>query len=228
MSIWTSKRAAVVAALFALTGCVAGQTGGSQASGDSAVPVRVSTLGGAVTVAGPRGYCIDRPASRDGGGQAFVLLGSCASLSASPFAPRPRDAAILTATVLDGGGDIAGSFGAMDGFFRSEAGRSALSRSGAAASVEVLQTGVLGGVFMLRARDSAPLGDGSVQGDSEYWRAILAVNGRMVTLSVLGLAGRPLPDAAKRSILDAFLARMRAENPPATTPAAAPAQPPAG
>lgn len=214
MSTWISNRVTVIAAMLALSGCVAGETGGT-GGGTQAAPARMAVMGGEIIVAGPRGFCVDRPASRDGSGRAFVLLGSCASLTGAPFAPRPDSPAILTVTVARGGGDIAASYPAMDRFFRTGAGRGALSRSGKAASVKVLETVTVGDAFYLRLSDSAPTGNGGAPVQPDYWRAILPLKGQIVTLSVLGLAEQPTPAADKRRVLDAFVARMQAVNPAA-------------
>ncbi|WP_066817809.1 hypothetical protein [Frigidibacter mobilis] len=69
----------------------------------------------------------------------------------------------------------------------------------------------VGDVLYLRIEDRA-----AAEGQAlapEYWRAVLALRGRMVTLSVLSDAGRPLTAAEARPVLDAFVARMQGANP---------------
>lgn len=206
MSTWTSSGALAGAAL-ALAACVA-----PGVTGAPGVPTRIAVAGGAVTVAGPAGYCIDRGASRSGAEAAFVLLGSCAALSQRAGLAAPDAPALLTASVLAApSGAGAPDLERMAAFFRTEAGRAALSRSGRAESVEVAESFVRDGVLYLRARDrSAPQSGQGVE--PEYWRAVLDLEGRMVTLSVLGAAERPLAQVAKRRTLDAFVRRVRAVN----------------
>lgn len=214
MSTWTSRAALALLAAAFLSACVAGGIGGS-------APGSMAVLGGSVTVAGPRGFCVDSTASRDGREAAFVLLGSCASLSGSPLAPAPQVPAILTASVLAGGAELVAETEPLAAFFRSPAGRAALSRSGEADTVEVLETVARNGAIFLRVRDTSASGPEGPPVEPEYWRAILALNGRLVTLSALGHKARPLSGGAKRAAIEAFLARMRAANPVRTAAATA-------
>jgi hypothetical protein len=216
MSTWISNAARSLALLALLGACVpVAETGGS------AAPTRmaVSVGGAALTIAGPRGYCIVPRDSRSSDDGAFVLLGSCASIAARAGASALSDPAILTASVSTGGAGIEAGFPRMAEFFRSEAGRRALSRSGKAESVEVLHASSRNGVFFLQVRDRSTAGDAGV--GTDYWRAIMAVRGQIVTLTVLALKDQPLEAAKKRAVLEAFIARIRAENPGAVAPGTA-------
>ncbi|MFN0115580.1 MAG: hypothetical protein ACKVPY_12975 [Paracoccaceae bacterium] len=207
MSTWTSRgRApAALAALAGLAACV--MPGPSGGGGATALPV----AGGAVTIAGPPGYCADRAGSRDDGTRAFVLLGSCAALAPGPFATGPANPAILTASVLGqglaGGEPMGAVLPEMARFFGSAEGRAALSRAGRAATVEVAGVERSADTLFLRVRDTAPMAGVAVE--PEYWRAVLLIRGRIVTLSVLAPAAAPLSAAGKRATLDAFVARVR-------------------
>lgn len=192
---------------MSLSACVPTEFGGI--SGVATRSLVVSD--GAVTVTAPQGYCIDRSASRDGAEGAFVLIGTCAALSGALSAGQPVKPAVLTASVLTGAPaeGIAGILPEMSGFFATEAGRAALSRSGEADSVDLLQAVSQGDTLYLRVSDrsaaEAPV-------EPEYWRAVLALRGRMVTLSSLSLAKFPLTQEEKRSVLEQFVSRMRAAN----------------
>ncbi|MCU9848293.1 hypothetical protein OEZ60_09760 [Defluviimonas sp. WL0024] len=213
MSTWTSKtRAAVaLAAGLGLAACAASGFGGASRA--------IIVAGGEVTVTGPSGYCIDRSVSRDGAEGAFVLLGSCAAISGSRTAAQPVRPAVLTASVLPGAplsAPMAESFEGLAAFFRSAPGRAALSRSGKAETVTVEEVAAAGDVLYLRLSDASASDGRAVE--PEYWRAILALKGRIVTLSALGLQDRPLTAAEKRRALEGFVAQMKAVNPvPAAT-----------
>ena len=202
MSTWTSRRALRLLALVLL---LAG--GGAAAADEAATSVTVTS--GKVRIAGPAGYCADRAGSRDQGTQAFVLLASCAAIRGGS-----ASGAVLTAQVLvrglANGEPMAVILPEMERFFRSPAGRQALSRSGRAATVEVVETARAGEVLYIRARDRSPMKGVAVEAD--YWRAVMTVKGRMVTLSVLGRADAPIAAAAKRTLLMAFVARVRRLN----------------
>lgn len=200
---------ALLALVFAAAAPAAAQQGSA--------PLRVTVDGRAVVVTGPSGYCVDRAGSTEGPAGAFVLLGSCAALGGGRARPDGAPA-VLTASVTPGGsgaGLDATQFPALARHFASEAGRAALSRSGDAASVTLSEALSVGDVLYLRLVDRSAGGsaDGAQRVEPEYWRAILVLRGRMVTLSVLSHADRPLPPDAARPLLEAFVARMRAANP---------------
>ena len=206
MSTWTSKvRLWPAAGLLALCACV-------ETTGPSA-PRAVSVLEGAVTVAGPRGFCVDRGESGGDADEAFVLLGSCAALSRSAADPAPAVLAVLTASVVEGAVPASGlrdAFPQMAAYLQSDEGRRVLSRRGDATSVVVSDVGVSDGALFLRATDSAAGGNAAVT--PEYWRAILDLRGRMVTLTALGLKDRPATSGQVRAVLSDFVAAMRAAN----------------
>lgn len=206
MSTWTSRAAALLLVL-ATSACVEGLAPAGSA------PRAITVAGGAVVASGPAGYCVDRQASRDGDAGAFVLFGTCAALSGTPAAGQPASPVVLTASVTPGAPDeaaFAASFPAMARFFASPPGRAALSRAGNADSVRLGPVTSRDGTLILSLTDSAVHPGQHVE--PGYWRAVLALRGHLVTLSVMSLASRPLPAAEKRRILDAFIARMRAAN----------------
>lgn len=222
MSTWTSRRglaAAGLAALAALGGCDPAMFG--------MAPASMAVADGSVVVAGPPGFCVDSAASHAGDGGAFVLFGSCASISGKLDAGKPAIRAVLSAAVSAGaqGGAIRGSETELTRFFRSPAGRQMLSRSDDAATVRVLSISHSDGVMVLHARDTSPFPGQSVTPD--YWRALFDLNGHIVTLSVIGVPQAPFSDASGLATLAAFVRQVRAASPPAPA-AAAPATAPAG
>lgn len=209
---WHRPRLLTLLAGFLLTGCVGGLSN-SALDAHRAAPSAIQVAGGRLTIVGPRGFCVDTSASRDAASGAFVLMGSCASLSGSLTAARPRDLAVVTASAYPDGGaaaEFAASFPAMASFLTSPAGRAALSRSGKAASVQILAITSRDGVMFIHAEDRAPAPGQDVELD--YWRALLALKGQIITLSVLGLKAQPLGPDAKRSLLEAFVAKVQAAN----------------
>lgn len=208
MSTWISKggarRVAAGALALALAGCVATGTSGTRA---------VTVSSGAVTVAGPPGYCIDRAAARDGASGAFVLFGTCAALTGSRAAGQPARPAVLTASVgrpAAEGTNLVANLPALSAFFKSTPGRAALSGSGDAATVKVEKVSQSGDVLYIRLSDSAAAAGQAVE--PGQWRALTAFRGRIVTLAVLSPASAPLSSAEQRAVLDQFVARMRRAN----------------
>ena len=212
MFTWISKPAHRVAfgliTLLSLTACEGAGFGLGAPRGDS----RIAVAGGEVVVAGPRGYCVDKSATRDAADSAFVLMASCASVTQSERAPTPRVAGVLVASVAapDGGAPVTESMEAFGAFFNSDAGRAALSQTGQAETVEVLETSTAEGVFFVHARDSS---DGLAEDvRDEYWRALFDVKGRLVSASVFGTEAQPFSTDAGRALLAQFVAQIRAAN----------------
>lgn len=178
-----------------------------------AAPESISVAGDSVIVAGPPGYCIDRGATRDTARGAFVLLGSCASLSGDATRPAPRVPAVLTVAVSGQPGDgaaLSAPLSRVEAFLRSERGRRVLSRTDDPSTVEILDIGKSEEALIIHARDS---GASEITGiEDEYWRALLDVNGRIVTVSVTGFEARPLSPDAGRATLEALADRIVSEN----------------
>ena len=208
---WTVAPARIGRALWplvlplSLAGCIP--------AGPADVTRAVRVSDGAVVVIGPAGYCIDPAATRDGPDGAFVLFGTCAALAGSRAAGQPEKPALLTVSVLPGAPDdatFADSFPALTTFFRSEPGRAALSRSGEAGDVTVEAVVPAGGALLLKLRDLSAARGQPVEAD--YWRAVLSLEGRMITVSALGLRDTPLSSTEKRRTLEDLISRMRAAN----------------
>lgn len=209
MSTRISERL-LLPAILAVAGCVGG-IGGIGDDADTGTR-RVQVTADMITIAGPRGYCVDPTATRDDGDTGFVLLGNCAAISGNARAPQPDLSAVLTAAVSarSDGASLTGNLGALDGFFRSEAGRGLLSRSGDPSSVQILESRVSGEMFLLHARDTGP---GALPGVAQdYWRAYLDVGPRLATLTVLALADLEISDDQALAVLNRFAATVRTGN----------------
>lgn len=202
------RRGAMALALalgIALAGC-------DIPSGGAMAPRSVAVAGGSLVLAAPQGFCVDQTASRQDEAGAFVLFANCAALSNNPAAPQPAAPVVLTVAVSGAAPTtpLAESFPQMQAFFASDAGRAALSRSGRAGSVEVLETQISDGMLLIKLSDRSQAGGPPVA--DEYWRAITGIGGRILSLSVLPLRERPVDDARQRALIEAFAARIRAAN----------------
>lgn len=206
MSTWIcDPRHLLVAALLALAGCL---------SFGPTAPRTIEVADSRITVAGPRGYCVDTAGTHDGESAAVVTLGSCAALRQSAQEPHPDRDAVLSASIAPAGAGrpaVAESLESLRTFFDSEAGRAALSRSGRADTVEVLDKTTRDGILFLDLRDESPFEGPRVA--PRYWRALLDLRGHIVTLSVMAPAGEPLSRAGAMATLEAFVAVMRQRNP---------------
>lgn len=197
MSTWTSKRlAAAAAALLVLAGC----------AGLGASPPKTRAVaGGAVIVAGPRGYCIDPFGSRERGESSFVLLASCAAISGDATIPRPLFPALLTATVTPkppGTGPVAEQGAALERYFATPQGRAAMARDGTPESVEIVETLSRDGLFIVHARDRTTAADDAMTPDR--WRAIFDLNGQIVSASATTTDNRPFSRAAGLALILRF------------------------
>ena len=195
-------------AAFCLSGCLAATPpSGPQVD-------RYPVLGGSVVVEGPAGFCIDRSATRNGAGGAFVLLASCASVRRNDDAPRPVAPALISVTVTAPGPNDPPVFDQMsrlDAYFRSQVGRAALSQDGDSTDVQIADSGPRSDVFTLHARVAAkgrPEGTGADQ-----WRAVFNVGDRLISAAVMETADRPVSNALGQSMLMELVARTRAASP---------------
>jgi hypothetical protein len=160
MSIWISRALLLVLLAGA---CV-------PAGGGFSTPRTTPVLQGAVQIGLPRGYCIDRQAGREADDTAIVVMGRCRQdVQAAP--------AVLTTAIgpAGSGGVLAGGGQALADYFTSDAGRAALSRTGEARAVTILQAKMVGEAFVLQIRD---------RDAGESWRGVERVAGRLVTITV--------------------------------------------
>jgi hypothetical protein len=204
MSTWTSdsagpqvtlSRLACALICLCLAGCVAG--GGGAFSPSRVAPV----LDGALNVGLPAGYCIDRRAGRESGDSAVVVMGKCRDDAAAA-------AALLTTAIGPAGSArvLGGGGATLAAYFTSDQGRAALSRSGRAGAVEIVQAKTVGPAFVMRIRD-AVIG--------EYWRGVEPIADRLVTITV------DLPEGSAadgEDILAQALGAMRQANPTPASP----------
>lgn len=203
MSTWTSR-----ALLLAGAGALAACQGFVPVT--RAAPTQIALAGSSVVVTGPPGFCIDPAATRDGV-KAFVLMGSCASIAGDPDARKPAAPGLVTVTVSsdpDTFVDVATASAALERFFRSDAGRATLSRSGRAESVRVLDSRTRGGTLYFHVRDTSPGGPAGTVPD--YWRALTNVGDTLVTVTVVGFENRPIAAEEGRALIEAAVARVRA------------------
>lgn len=123
---------------------------------------------GAVTVAGPAGYCIDRASIKSDAGGRFALLASCESLTGQPsFAVEP---AVMTVAVLP----RADATAAPDATAMTDAvGRDTVRRAEEGDGITLVQV-AHGGETVLPG------------GDPRHWRAGMMINGHVVGLAAYG------------------------------------------
>jgi len=214
MSIWICdhmlpRGIACLAALALLPACLAGFGPGKAV--DS-----IEVTRGNIAIAGPGGFCIDDATLRDRAEGAFVLLASCAAISGARSAPHPAIPGVLSVMVSAGadGVGLSAALPDIETFLTSDDGRAALSRTGDAASVTVLQSRITRGILFLNIRDDSAFDGPEIE--PEYWRAILDIKGHIVTLSAMVPAGQPGNGAL--ATLESFIARVQRDNaPPAAT-----------
>ena len=224
MSTWISRPLIVAALLAGLAGCV---TTGTPEAGRSASPFgaavtgaaparAAAVMGGAVKIAGPEGFCVDRASSRIGGAAPFVLLAPCERIRSGVAGLILRPRVLLTATVTEGPGPTDSGYLR---FFSEPEGLAALSATGNGAGLEVerMETAADGSFRVTVTEDAAPDRAGMVDGRS--WRAFFAVNGHLVAASLRSPREAPMSAERAAALLDGFVAAIRAASTPADRPA---------
>ncbi|MCL4674679.1 MAG: hypothetical protein KJZ59_01300 [Pararhodobacter sp.] len=167
-------------------------------------PAEVSVLGDSVTVQGPIGYCIDTEATRESDIEAFVLLVRCRGT----LRPAPVLSATITGLTAPTGDDP-DALRRLTSYLRTPAGRAQLSRSGDPAEVTVTEATYADDAIWLLIEDRG----NPASFDPTYWRAVLPVAGRIVTLSVLSAREHPLDRGSGLATLRNFVTQMRRANP---------------
>ncbi len=195
----------------ALSGCMNGGAGLPGDDGpDVRAPAQVQVMSKAFTIAGPRGYCVDPGATRDSAEGAFAILGSCAVISGNPRDATPATPAILTASVTPATGPLDdAALDRLTAFFSTGAGRAALARADDAGDVTLIDLDRDDGLVLVHAQDGDDSGD--VAGD--YWRAVFATAGQLVTVTVSGFREAPLDDKTGAALARGFVKAIRRANP---------------
>lgn len=202
------RKRVILSLILALAGCVT-----PDGFGDPAALRRKPVLGGAMVVASPPGYCIAPDSVLETEDNAIVLIGRCATApEASP--------AVLTAALggAQSGLGVAGSEAELLAFLASDEGRAALSARGRARDVSVLERVAIPDAVLVRFSDRRAQAGAERAMQPERWRAVTALRGRLVMLTVAGPADDGLEAAEGQDLLRAFLQAMRRAN-------AAPAKP---
>ncbi|QYK41838.1 MAG: cation transport ATPase [Paracoccaceae bacterium] len=194
MSTWISKARAASLVLI-VAACV-------PAGGPRVVNFGSATLPG-FAVAAPHGFCAAEDSRSRIGANDFVAFTRCPGATGSPV--------LLTATVgIPGSGSVAPDPAGLAAFFTSQAGRRMLSRAGRADSVTVHEVIATDGATLLHLTDRARAPGTALGG--EGWRAVAAIDGRLVTLTVSGTVAAPLAAPVGRRLIDGFLRATRAAN----------------
>ena len=191
----------------------------SRFQGTSRASSTVTVSGRDIVIEGPRGFCVDRDSTEIAGDSAFVLLASCRAVNGFAGGSAPSVQALLTASIAapdPNGATVAGGVQQMEQFFRSENGRTALSRDADPGTVEVMETFHQDGIYYLRARDTS---QGVVPGAShDYWRAYFDLQDQIVSVSVIGFESAPLSPSVGLSTTQEFARLIRSRNGPGRAP----------
>lgn len=194
MSTWTSKALGLLICcalpVLSLTAC--------QVQGGFGTTRSAPVLNGALSVAVLPGYCVDRGAGRQEDDSAVVIMGRCSATAT--VAP-----ALVTVSVGRGGsaGVMTAGGPALAAFFTSPQGRATLSRDGRASDIRVIEALGQGEALLLHLNDRQT---------GEYWRAVIGLKGRLVTISATGSPGVPLDPDQGRKLIDRLLSAMSGLN----------------
>ncbi len=170
-------------------------------------PSRSVSLGqGEVIATSPGGYCVDDIASQPA--DDFAILAPCATLGGSDDIPQVLGVATVQVGPADSGGVVTDDELALRDFLITDDGASLLSQDGDAEAVNILSTQAFDSQVMIHFTDDGPPPLAGLQG--EEWRAFTAINGRLVTIGVRGLAVSPLQDGPGAALLRLILAGVEA------------------
>lgn len=181
----------------------------------SGPPARSVVLTGGVAVAAPDDFCVDPVITKPR--QGFALLAACAAMTSDPEVLYPAINALITiqsgaanSAIVDGDED---SFRA---FLDTPQGAALLGASTIGGPLAVRRTRSDDNAVSVYTQDVGP--PGVIGTQAESWRLFTDIKGRLVTISVRGLAEEPLSEQSSRVLIDRVLALLRAAN-TATAPA---------
>ena len=168
----------------------------------------LALMNGAVRVRGPEGYCVDQAASAASSG--FAVMAGCALLSdEAAIMPRP-DGLITVQFGPEGTASITGNEDAFATFLETEAGRTVLSQTSDAATVEEVFTLADRAGVLVRFEDtSGPAFPGT---SGPQWRGFLDLDGRLTTITVLSFDRNPLSRAEGERLLVVAMAELAEVN----------------
>jgi hypothetical protein len=163
------------------------------------------------TVTALNGFCVDEASVQDTAQAGFVLMADCAALRGRKRQVDQARSVLLTATVaapLDAPESVTPQ--ALEQFFGTDQGRTALSRTGDAATVSASMEVVDDATLILYIRDSSPVNiEGLSQND---WRAFTVINDRLVTLSAAPFVGVAAGDSSAKTFLIQLADLLKVEN----------------
>ena len=197
------SKAALLCAGLAIMGCDAGLNVTRSA------PEGIKLLDGMV-VSGTYGWCVDTNTTRTDGATSVVVLGSCAAIAGNALAPRPSVPGVVTVSVENNAGTPLPADLLAD-FIASPPGRAALALDGNADSVRILDSRKADGALFIHVDDRSTRAPNGPAND--YWRALFDMNGRFITVSLIGLSERPIPPSRGFSTLKAQIDQLKSANP---------------
>lgn len=217
MSTWTCKvhrrirRRGLAATLaLSLTGVLSGCIDGHQKDGGLSrdpqnfaaqqVLSGASLFNGDVIIRTPPGYCVDGDSLR-ARGTSFALIAACPLLQGRP--DSAADPVLITVTGQPHDGPLP-NVTAM------------VATMQPARAIEAIAGDELTIVHLLGGTPG-PLADG----DARHWRAVMLVNGHLLSLALFAPDGSPLADRAGLGLLGALADAIRKASPTRTTAAPA-------
>lgn len=171
-------------------------------------------LSGGIAVSAPDGFCVDPVITNPR--QGFALLAACAAMTDDPDDSYPDANALITVqSGAAGSATVAGQEASFRAFLDTPQGAALLGASTIGGPLAVRGTRAADNAVSVYTQDVGPPGVAGTQ--PEAWRLFTDIKGRLVTISVRGLADDPLSEQASRGLIDRVLARLRAANPAAAT-----------
>ncbi len=197
-----SRLGGAIAIALTMAGC----GGIGNLAGDGGM-TSIALAGGAVTATGPDNFCVDPRASRTRDG--FAILAPCVLLTGE--GPGVPGLALITVQVGDAGtASVAGSEPVFEAFLKGDAGAALLSATGDAGAITVRRTRASGGVVTVFFDDTNPPPIAGTQ--PTEWRGFLDLSGRLVTVSLRGLADAPLSVSVGDALLRQSILALQSAN----------------
>ena len=157
-------------------------------------------LGGALRIAVPQGYCLDRNSLVTNGDTFVALAGRCVEGTVYP-------AAVISIAVGPQGTavDVAENVDELISYFETQNGLAALSAAENTPSITLISAQVEKQALLLHLKKHSAT-KGGLQSDT--WRAIVGLSGRLITISISGRDGDALTQAQGAALLKKVISAM--------------------
>jgi hypothetical protein len=177
----------------------------------------LTVMNGALNIVAPQGYCIVKAATKDSVKGVYVPMGACAAVTKNRADPKPEKQAFLSVSVLakdalskEFSRTKQGAMKQAREFLESDAGKSALSSSGQADQVTIVEIVESENALFAYVKDGSSKRPQALENTT--WRGFFVQNKMLVSASVTPFSDKDLSKAEGQKLLKNLVAAIQGAN----------------